>query len=113
MSNNTPVLPVQTTRTSVTAIISLIAGILGLLAFFTGVASLLSLTAVITGHISKNEIKKNAGVVTGNGLATGGLITGYIGLALGLCICLIFALSFFGLFTIPFLTLPWSSGTSY
>jgi hypothetical protein len=90
-------------KTSTMAIISLIVGILGLVTSWTGLAAILSLAAVITGHISKKEIKNGAGTVKGNGLATGGLITGYIGLAFGLCICLLFALSFFGLFTIPYI----------
>jgi hypothetical protein len=101
MSEYTPS-PVPATKTSVMAIVSLIAGIAGLTLFpFLG-----SIVAVITGHLSKKEIKQNPGTVAGNGLATWGLITGYFGIAVGLCFCLIFLLSFFGLFTIPFLTIP-------
>jgi hypothetical protein len=101
MSQYTPA-PVSNTRNSTMAIVSLIAGIAGLTLFpFLG-----SIVGVITGHIAKSEIKKNAGMVTGNGFATWGLITGYVGIAIGLCVCLIFLLSFFGLFTLPFLTMP-------
>ncbi len=105
--------PSQTPRTSVTAIISLITGILGLFSSFTGVGSLFSIAAVVTGHISKSEIKKNAGSVGGNGLATTGLITGYIGFAIGLCVCLIYILVMVGAISIPFLTLPFINNSSY
>ena len=37
-----------------------------------------SIAAIITGHMAKSEIKKSAGMVTGNGMATAGLILGYI-----------------------------------
>lgn len=86
-------------RTSTMAIISLVGGIAGLTVF----PLLGSLAGVIFGHLAKSEIKKSGGAVTGNGLATGGLITGYLGLALGLCICALIVLSFLGLFTLPFL----------
>lgn len=106
MSDFTPQHPMPpTTRTSTMAIISLIAGIAGL-TVLPGVASLV---AVITGHLAKNEIKKSVEPLTGGGLATGGLVTGYLGLAIGLCICLFFILMWAGLFTLPFL----SSGYSY
>lgn len=98
MSNYSPV-----TKTSTTAIISLIAGILGFLQVLPFIGPL---AAIITGHMAKKEIRNSNGMITGNGMATAGLILGYIALAAGLCLCLIFVLSFFGLFTIPFLTLP-------
>jgi hypothetical protein len=69
---------------STTAIISLIAGILGLTAFpIVG-----SIVAVVTGHMAKGEIARSNGTIGGGGLATAGLILGYIGLGLfvlGLC----------------------------
>jgi type II secretory pathway pseudopilin PulG len=37
--------------------------------------------AIILGHLSLSEIKKSAGRLTGEGLATAGLILGYIGVA--------------------------------
>ena len=91
-------------RNSTLAIISLVAGILGLTVLF-GVGSIV---AVITGHMAKNEITKSDGSLGGSGMATAGLITGYVGIALLACICLIFALSFAGIFTLPFL-IPTSS----
>lgn len=91
--------PTPTTRTSIAAIISLVAGILG----FVQILPLIGpLAAVVAGHIAKSEIKKSNGMVTGNGLATTGLILGYIMLALGLCVACIFVLAFAGLVTLPF-----------
>jgi hypothetical protein len=72
-------------KTSTLAIISLIAGIVG----WTVLPLIGSLVAVITGHMAKAEIKEHAGSLGGDGLATAGLVLGYLSLALGLCICLI------------------------
>jgi hypothetical protein len=77
-----PYQPAQ--QNSTTAIISLIAGILGLVAF----PIIGSIIAVITGHMAKNEIARSGGAIGGGGLATAGLILGYIGVGLtvlGLC----------------------------
>lgn len=101
MSEYTPA-PVSTTKSSVMAIVSLIAGIAG----WTLLPFLGSIVAVITGHLAQSEIKKSGGLVTGKGMAVAGLILGYIAIAVGLCFCVIFLLSFFGLFTLPFLAIP-------
>lgn len=76
-----PVMP----RTSTTAIISLIGGIAG----WTVLPLIGSIVAIITGHMAKNEIKRSAGMVTGNGMATAGLILGYISAGLLTCGCII------------------------
>jgi hypothetical protein len=92
-----PLPPVQTTSTL--AIISLVSGIVSwfLIPFFAAVA------AVITGHMAKTEIKKSNGMIGGNGLATAGLVLGYIQLGLGLCVCIVVgAMLAFGM-TIPFI----------
>jgi hypothetical protein len=101
--------PVQpmTPRTSNTAIISLVAGILGFIQILPVIGPII---AVITGHMAKNEIKHSNGLVTGNGMATTGLILGYVMIALGLCAACIAALAFAGLITIPFLTIPTYNG---
>jgi hypothetical protein len=57
----------------------MILGILGLLCFW-GVAGV---PAVILGHLSKADIKKSAGRLQGEGMATAGLITGYVSIGLG------------------------------
>jgi hypothetical protein len=81
------------------AIISLISGIVSwfILPFIAAVA------AVITGHMAKNEIRKSNGMLGGNGMATAGLVLGYIQLGLGVCLCLLVAAMLaFGI-SIPFM----------
>jgi len=87
--------------TSTLAIVSLITGITG----WTILPMIGSLVAVITGHMAKSEIKKSMGSLGGNGMATAGLVLGYLSLAFGLCICVVvFILPLIGLgISIPFL----------
>jgi len=59
---------------------SLIFGILGL----TLLPTLGSVAAVILGYMAKSEIDNSAGQLEGSGLATAGLVLGYIGLGLAL-----------------------------
>lgn len=94
--------PIQQTRTSVTAIISLIAGILGFVQILPVIGPI---AAIITGHMAKSEIKRSGGLVTGDGLATAGLIFGYLTLAIGLCaLCVFVLLPILGIsLSIPFL----------
>ena len=94
-------------RTSNTAIISLVAGILGFVQILPVIGPII---AVITGHMAKNEIKHSNGMVTGNGMATTGLILGYVMIALGLCATCIFILAFAGLITLPFAFPTYNSG---
>jgi hypothetical protein len=91
--------PYSAPRTSVTAIISLVTGILGFVQILPVIGPI---AAIITGHMAKSEIKKSAGTVTGGGMATAGLILGYLMLAVGLCLTCIFVASFAGLITLPF-----------
>jgi len=95
--------PPPITRSSTMALVSLIAGIAGV----TILPILGSFIAVITGHMAKSEINRYGGTVTGGGMATIGLILGYVALALGVCSCLAaILLSIFGV-ALPFgLTLP-------
>ncbi len=88
-----------TTRTSIAAVVSLIAGILGFVQILPVIGAI---AAVIAGHMAKSEIKKSGGMVTGNGMATTGLILGYVTIAIGLCLACIFVLAFAGLITLPF-----------
>jgi len=92
----------STPRNSTTAIISLVSGILG----WTFVPFLGSIVAVITGHMAKSEIKRSAGTIGGNGMATAGLILGYVAIALGICaLCAVIIL--------PLLSIPIFSNSSY
>ena len=92
-----PLPPAQTTSTL--AIVSLISGIVSwvLIPFIAAVV------AVITGHMAKNEIKKSNGMIGGNGMATAGLVLGYVQLGLGLCICLVVVVMLVFGMTIPFI----------
>ena len=97
---------VSQTRNSTMAIVSLISGIAGwsLLPFLG------SIVAIITGHIAQGEIKKSGGMITGKGMATAGLILGYLSIALGTCaLCLALILPFFGLSLLGLF--DWSSYT--
>jgi hypothetical protein len=88
-------------RTSTLAIISLIGGITG----FSVLPFLGAIVAVITGHMAHSEIKKSSGMITGKGMATAGLIMGYLVLAGGICaICLAIILPLLGIgLSIPFI----------
>ncbi len=71
----------QTTRTSTGAVASLVLGTVSLvfLGFLAGIP------AVICGHISLSNMKKDA-LLTGRGMAIAGLITGYLGVAWSLIV---------------------------
>lgn len=96
-SHETP--PVKPNSTL--ALASLILGIGG----WTFIPFLGSIGAIITGHMAKTEIKKSMGGLGGDGMATAGLVLGYAGIVLGLCLCIvIFVLPLLGFaMSIPFL----------
>ncbi|MGY0619118.1 DUF4190 domain-containing protein [Lysobacter sp. A378] len=60
-------------RTSVLAIISLVAGLLG----WTVLPFVGSIVAIVTGHLARSEIRRDPGVMEGDGLALAGLVLGY------------------------------------
>lgn len=72
-----PTSPVQP-KTSGLAIWSLVLGILSLICF----SIIAGIPAVICGHIALSRIKRSVGFLQGNGLAIGGLVTGYLSIAL-------------------------------
>ncbi len=79
MSENIPPTSSQPTylpaqKDSTLAILSLVFGV----ASYLVVPFIGSLAAIILGHIAKSEIKKSNGTLTGNGLATAGLVLGYV-----------------------------------
>jgi hypothetical protein len=63
-------------RDSSLAIVSLVMGIAGLIIL----PFICSIVAVITGHNAMNEIKKSNGMIKGQGMATAGMVMGYIGI---------------------------------
>ena len=75
-------------RRSTLAIFSVICGIAGVLQILPVIGSI---TAIITGHMAKHEIRKSGGVVSGGGMATAGLLMGYITLAIDSCLLIGFA----------------------
>ena len=55
-----------------------------------------AIVAVILGHLAKKEIKNSAGMLKGNGMATAGLILGYVQIGLfvlSVCVITILALT--------------------
>ena len=67
----------QQPKTSALAIWSLVLGILSLVCFTIFAA----IPGVICGHKALSKIKRSSGVLTGQGLAIAGLVTGYLGIA--------------------------------
>ena len=94
--------PMAPRESSSMAIISLIAGILGL--FMIPVIG--SIVAIITGGMAKRDIRASSGTIGGEGLATAGVVMGWIGLVLwGFSICIII-LSVAGVIGIHFCLTP-------
>ena len=67
-------------KSSGLAIWSLVLGILSLTCFWL----LTAIPAVICGHVAYSRIRRSAGALSGEGLALGGLITGYASIALSI-----------------------------
>jgi hypothetical protein len=76
---------------STLAIVSLISGILGFTVFpFIG-----SIVAIITGYMARQETRAVPPTVSGDGMATAGIIMGYVGVGIvviGICCALAFFL---------------------
>lgn len=81
--------PVMVAKTNVLAIVALISGVVGL----TFVPFLGSIVAVVTGHMARKELRRTG--EQGDGLALAGLITGYVGIGLGVLVTVL-VLAFFG-----------------
>jgi hypothetical protein len=81
---------VEYKRTSTAAIISFIFGLIGLF-FDWWIFAIPSIIAIIAGHVAKSDIKNSNGMLEGNGLATTGLLLGYLVLFLYLFVVVIFA----------------------
>lgn len=77
-------IPASASHTSSLAIISLVTGILGI----TFLPILGSIIAVITGPMAKREIRESRGALSGDGMATAGIVLGWVSiglLVLGAC----------------------------
>lgn len=75
-----PAVPLTVPRTPAVAIWSLILAVLS----FTCGWLFTAIPAVICGHIARSKIRKSGGALGGKGIATTGLILGYIALVLGI-----------------------------
>jgi hypothetical protein len=76
---------------STAALVSLIFGILS----WVMLPMIGPIVAVVAGHMARREIRASNGQVGGGGMATAGLILGYLQIALGLlAICAIIAIGF-------------------
>jgi hypothetical protein len=80
-------------RTSTLAIISLVSGLLG----WTLVPFLGSLAAIVTGHMARAEIRREAETTEGDGLAIAGLVLGWGAVALSVLAIVLIVLFFGGL----------------
>ena len=94
-AGTTPVSPPNSTM----AVVSLISGILGL----TLLPIIGGLVALFTGYYARKEIRESYGALGGEGLATIGIVLGWISIALMAIVCLcigcslVFGLSLFGI----------------
>jgi hypothetical protein len=80
-----PTLPTTLSpRPSPLAIWSLVLGVLGIVLVVVCIGPLCAIPAIICGHLAYSRIKRSGGALTGEGMALAGLITGYIGIAIGL-----------------------------
>jgi hypothetical protein len=82
-------------RDSTLAIISLVAGLLG----WTILPVIGAITAVVTGHLAKKEIRESNNTLSGDGMAMTGLILGYV--RIGVIIVSVLCLLIFGAALIP------------
>lgn len=94
---NPPPVPEPVTFYSKTSALAVWSLVLGIAAFFFNmlcVGILLAIPAVICGHMALTRIKGSNGLLSGQGVAIGGLITGYINIALAVvCIPLLMAIA--------------------
>jgi hypothetical protein len=103
---NPSYLPPSALPTSTMALVSLIAGILGLTLF----PVIGSIIAIVTGMQARGETRTNPPRASGDGLATAGIIMGWIGVGLGVLGICIACVAFLPLLGLPFLFATGGSG---
>jgi predicted lipid-binding transport protein (Tim44 family) len=79
---NPPQLPTGTIPAPQRCGLALASLILGICSFALCLGPLAGIPAVICGHMAFSRIKQVGGALTGSGVATAGLITGYLSIAL-------------------------------
>ena len=82
--------PATAPKTNILSIVALVTGIAGL----TVIPFVSSIVAVVTGHMARKEVRRTG--EQGDGLALAGLITGYIGIGLGVLVAIL-VIAFFGI----------------
>jgi hypothetical protein len=85
MNKATPPILTNLPKSCRLAIWSLVLGILSPACLFI----ITGIPAVICGHLARKRIQSSGGKLTGNGLALGGLVTGYIGIAITIAVPLL------------------------
>lgn len=79
-------------KTSGLAVASLVCSIAGLfMCLFIG-----QIIGIVLGYKARQEIKEAAGALEGDGLASAGIIVGWVGIAIDIVIVLMIALAFTG-----------------
>ncbi len=76
-----PTVPAQPKNCGL-AVWSLALGILAVILSVVCIGPLIAIPAVICGHIAYSRVRRSGGALSGQGLALGGLITGYLSIAL-------------------------------
>jgi len=90
-------------NTNTLAVVSLVAGIVG----WTAMPLIGSIVAIVTGHMARAQIRSSRGMETGDGLALGGLVLGYLSLIAGIIGLLIAILMVVGVIGLGFLSAVW------
>src|SRR5512134_3983561 len=95
--NLPPMIDTTILPTSTLAIVSLVSAILG----FTFVPVIGTIVALITGYMARNETRSLPPKASGDGLATAGIIMGWVQVGLvviGICCTIAYFVFFLGLF---------------
>jgi hypothetical protein len=89
--------PTRSSRQSGLAVASLSLGIASFFCF----SIIASIPAVICGHLAQKEIRESNGYVTGQGMATVGLVLGYANFAFTIIVILLSIFSVWSILDLP------------
>jgi len=95
--NLPPIIDAEVLPTSTLAIVSLVSAILG----FTFVPIVGTIVALITGYMARSETRSIPPRASGDGMATAGIIMGWVQVALlviGVCCAIVYFVFMVGLF---------------